>query len=49
MDIFALFFLHADGKFKLISGGKYSVDTKVFTKSTDVHWFGKRAFLVILI
>ncbi|XP_068676427.1 uncharacterized protein [Montipora foliosa] len=29
----------SDGKFKLISGGKYSVDTKVFTKSTDVHWF----------
>ena len=32
---------YTDGKFKTISAGKFDIDSSGFTRSPNIHWFGK--------
>ena len=36
---------YTDGKFKTISAGKFDIDSSGFSRSSNIHWFGK--FIII--
>lgn len=37
---------YTDGKFKTVSAGKFDIDSNGFTRSSDIHWFGKFTILI---
>ena len=41
-------FIIADGKFTMVSAGKFDVNTNGLTASSEIHWFGESPLPVLI-